>query len=593
MTVLQQAVKDGIYKLPADQSEASVADKLSLEFEHALYISHSSADGTLQSSYRDQMVSVNANLKRNTELRDQVLQGIVSMNALSTMTTDQMAGTKLTQQMEVMKKEAEKQHILVQEEGPRIRRTHKGEELVENDQDMVNLETTFTNRPIRRRESAVEGDFHAGSPTELHESPTTVELPESFSPKSEVKASSPVESKTLRIDTQSSPKIGTHERKPSTPFKIDDVWSSIKKPERPPSFSTAPSRQVSGISMVNEGPGDDPDIDQLLQKTEDESPPYSPTVEDSDPSFVWTGKVIMGNVAEFSASARHIGGADLSKKIPWDELLPEELVVEGRIQIARANEYLCSLRWSSTTDVVIVSLSPASYHVAEEQFTTMWSYFNDRERYGVLKKSHLPGLRDMYLIPIGAGAIPLPEFMDILEDNNIPADRPDRMLLLVSIIRANTQPSAQGTPITADSSRFAQGSPSTSNDLPTSYTDDTRRASGAGIAPSNSLSMLPLGPPGNESFVTLAQRPTHSASHETPVPAPAPGQFSNGSSPDSVGRILGPYLSTPALQQIAAQDFDLRTLTEAQLCRFREVLETVPGAKSSHEILVKNLGPPR
>ena len=207
ITVLEQAVRDGAYHIPAGQSEDSVAHKLSLEFEHALYLSHSSPDGTLQNSYRAQMASVIANLKRNTELRDQVLQGTVSMNALSTMTTDQMAGTELIKQMEVMKKEAEKQHILVQEEGPRIRRTHKGEELVENDQDMVNIETTFASRPIRRRESAVESDTDAGGQMEIHTSPTTVELPESLSPKSDVKATSPVENKPLRVDTQDSPKL--------------------------------------------------------------------------------------------------------------------------------------------------------------------------------------------------------------------------------------------------------------------------------------------------------------------------------------------------------------------------------------------------
>ena len=338
--------------------------------------------------------------------------------------------------------------------------------------------------------------------------------------------------------------------------------------------------------MANEGPGDDPDIDQLLQKTEDESPPYSPTEDDSDPSVIWRGKVTMGNVAEFTADARHIGGADLSKRIPWSHLMPSNLIVEGRIQIARANEYLCSLRWSSTTDVVIVSLSPTGDHASEEQFTTMWSYFNDRERYGVLRKSHLSTLRDMYLIPIGAGAIPLPEFMDILEDNNIPADRPDRMLLLVSIVRANTQPSAQGTPITADSTKIPQGSPSTLSNLPTSSSDDTRRISGAVVAPS--ISMSPLAPPGNSSFASPIQTSPTSASHEASA---AP--FSNGSSPDLVGQILGPHLSTPALQQLAAQGFDLRTLNEMQLTRFKEVLETVPGAKSSHEVLVSNLGPPR
>ena len=57
----------------------------------------------------------------------------------------------------------------------------------------------------------------------------------------------------------------------------------------------------------------------------------------------------MDSIAKFSAAARHVGGADLTRSstpLPWSDILQKELRIAGRIDQEKANEYLCSQRSS-------------------------------------------------------------------------------------------------------------------------------------------------------------------------------------------------------------------------------------------------------
>ena len=64
----------------------------------------------------------------------------------------------------------------------------------------------------------------------------------------------------------------------------------------------------------------------------------------------------MAGIASFHGTGRHVAGADLSATLPWHTLIPTSLTIEGRISTERAEEYLCSLKWSTTTDVIVVAL---------------------------------------------------------------------------------------------------------------------------------------------------------------------------------------------------------------------------------------------
>ncbi|KAL1964563.1 hypothetical protein VTN77DRAFT_6860 [Rasamsonia byssochlamydoides] len=82
-------------------------------------------------------------------------------------------------------------------------------------------------------------------------------------------------------------------------------------------------------------------------------------------------------VAEFSSSARHVGGADLSGKIPWSQLVPPTLLVDGRIDIQLASNYLCGLRFSTSTDVTVLSMNAPDSPAERAQFDKLFNYFVD------------------------------------------------------------------------------------------------------------------------------------------------------------------------------------------------------------------------
>ncbi|KZF21075.1 SPOC-domain-containing protein [Xylona heveae TC161] len=443
--LVRDAQKQGSYSLPAGQRPESVAAQLALGVEHAVFITHSAE---ANEAYRTKCRSIMFNIKKNPALRDRLLSGSLSSEEFSQMSTDEMASEELQQRNAEMKTLADKQHMLIQEEGPRIRRTHKGEELVEDDEQLGGShETIFNPAAPRRRESQMETSEAKSpdhSPGGRSESPATVELPEDVG----VTRPAAAARKPPKLDIGASPKSSVAARRSSSAFNIQDVWSSVQSPdtEKQRSLSSAqpPSRKVSEHQPGSSSAvGADPEIDQLLKDEEPDSPPYSPTDYHPEPGVIWQGKVSMSTMAEFSASAKHVGGADLSINIPWSQLIPETLSVDGRIDVNRANQYLCGLRWSQTTDVSVLALTPSGRGpAAQADFDKLFNYFSERKRYGVVGKHPDPAVKDIYVVPLDAGMGKKPDFVEILEHCTIEEPRPERMFLVTFVVRANTTPSS-------------------------------------------------------------------------------------------------------------------------------------------------------
>jgi len=71
---------------------------------------------------------------------------------------------------------------------------------------------------------------------------------------------------------------------------------------------------------------------------------------------------------------------------------------------AKRPKYLCSLRYSSKTDIAVVSLSPAGGDAAQQEFRQLFDYFHSKNRYGVVgsktlaqRARHLPYPRRAWL----------------------------------------------------------------------------------------------------------------------------------------------------------------------------------------------------
>src|SRR5690606_38232961 len=92
--------------------------------------------------YAGQCRTLAFNLKNNEDLSSNLFNNKLSPTVLAVMTSNELASKELQRELAEMKAKVEKQSILIAEEGPRVRRTHKGEEFIESDNEMQADEET-------------------------------------------------------------------------------------------------------------------------------------------------------------------------------------------------------------------------------------------------------------------------------------------------------------------------------------------------------------------------------------------------------------------------------------------------------------------
>ncbi|KAF7505502.1 hypothetical protein GJ744_000749 [Endocarpon pusillum] len=417
------AQKQGKFGIPAGQTADGLGTQLGLGVEHALYHILSNGSGEPNDAYKSQVRTIMFNVKKNDALRDGLLDGSITGQHLARMSPEDMASREQQLRDAKIKQEQEKQHVIVQEQGPRIRRTHKGEEYVDETQQIA-AEPDVMDAPVRRRESGVDPDMRE------MKSPTTPILGGPKSP----------DGKPLSINTQVRPRPSTDpERKSSQVFNIQDVWSSVQgSPDgERPAFPQIPYQSGGQAQRTNQTAAD-AEIDALLKDEDIESPPYSPKSYDGDNAIIWRGSVNMGPVARFQASARKAAGADVENLgLSWQQLIPNILTIEGRIDPARADSYLCGLRHSTTSDVIVVSLRASDIPNDQHQFNVLFHYFKTRNRYGVGVNPSNSAIKDIYLIPLEAGSEKKPELLQLLDNDKIETPIQEDMLLVPFVIKTS------------------------------------------------------------------------------------------------------------------------------------------------------------
>ncbi|KAJ6438812.1 tat pathway signal sequence [Purpureocillium lavendulum] len=502
--VITALVKKKEFEIPEEETEDTMAEKYALQIERAVFDTHPVANGNKE--YSQQIKSLAFNLKNNPEICRGLMDGIHSPSTLAVMTSEQLASAELQRQTAEMRAKAEKQSILyTQDTGPRVRRTHKGEEVVED-------ESVINDAPIPMAGGPRRG---AGAPSD-HQSPI-------------------VKRESVSGETGRPPSQGGGQSPTLSNFDIKKVFSTVKSP------TAAHNRRPSAPVIHTNGPGFDPDVDRMLQD-ETESPPYSPTEESHDPDVIWKGSLAMSSIADFPATAKHVGGANFAAFGPWSRLIPKRMTVAGRIQQQSAIEYLCSLRYSNLTDIVVVSIAPATAD-AQPEFNTLVDYFLSKNRYGVVGDKVAGNVRDTYLVPVPAGEDGHPEFMLNLVDNHIPATRTEPMLLAVFVYRNDPDQLRQAQEASAMQALHAAASP-------------TPAAAAAQGQRSNSTSgpaFSPATPQGafGQQYSPGAGAPAQSA---TPVPIPQPPHTTTrpGGTPHAGGAAPTPSQSPPvpaAVQQ--------------------------------------------
>ncbi|KAL9113892.1 MAG: hypothetical protein Q9227_002026 [Pyrenula ochraceoflavens] len=432
------AQKEGSYSIPSGRTITDVGNDLGLRVEHALYVRLSGGAGEPSGLYTDQLRTINFNVKKNGALRDRILNGSLSPAALAVLPASEMASKELQERDEQMRRESEKQHMIIQEPGPRIRRTHKGEEYVDESHQVAEESTN-----PHRRASMMEDDLGD------RKSPEPVE-------KDTVKAAaSPVRSqKPTRIDTRAPPRpAAAPERKSSSNFNIQNVWSSVQgSPDADRPHFGHSSRQASNQGPSPTGPGAqaDAEIDALLKDDAPESPPYSPKDYPEDTETIWKGTIEMMPVAQFRASAKFAAGAkplsiENLDSFKWSKMIPQVFAIDGRIKPEVADNYICGLKYSHSTDVVIITISPQNDQ-DRAGFDALFDYFTTRTRFGVGASHANPAVKDIYLIPIEKEEVPekRAEFLHLLESPFLTEAAPERFFLATFAVKLPELTGQQG-----------------------------------------------------------------------------------------------------------------------------------------------------
>ncbi|KAM0501535.1 hypothetical protein ACHAP8_004523 [Fusarium lateritium] len=544
--VLASMLKQGDLQLEEENTVESLSETFALQVERSVYDTYPVPKG--QKEYNQQIKSLSFNLKNNPELCQGLVYKTLSPTILATMTSEQLASSEMQKQTAEMKAKAEKQSILyTSETGPRVRRTHKGEEVVDDETFVNDSAVPLPPGPRRPDPQHVKKEPAAGDQPDL--------------------ASHPQQND----DKQRSPS--------QAEFDIAKVFSSVKSP------TVSQNRRPSALVTGANGPGVDLDVDRMLQD-ENESPPYSPTEETQDPDVVWRGSLAMSSIADFQATAKYIGGANFASVGPWSNLIPKRLTVAGRITEQAAIEYLCGLRYSKSTDIIVVSLTPVS-PVAHAEFLALMKYFTDKKRYGVIGDKTIANVRDTYLVPVPPGEDNYPEFMLNLVDNKIPRVREEPMLLAVFVYHTEPEQLKQlRDGVTAQQDTSGVGSPT-----PAAHAQRSNSTASAGPAFSPATPQAPQG-----GFPPQSSPAQWQSATQTPVPIPQPPNYAKPQPPPvappkvtdaykhqaqqagiiAAQEMLGPWINAPTVQFILPQAYQM---ARKEWEVVRRVLECDPKAR--------------
>lgn len=195
---VKELVKQGEYTLPTGSTVQDVASQTGLRIEHALYHIQATGSGEPNEAYKQQLRAISFNVKKNHALGVRLLQGDLTPHKLANMDPKDMASEEQKRKDAATMKVMEKQHTIIEQEGPRIRRTHKGEEYVDESRQVA-AESATSNAPVRKA-SMAEQDGDVKSPDLAVKSPTQTSRPS--------------------VDTAA-------RRQSSANFDIDKVWSNV------------------------------------------------------------------------------------------------------------------------------------------------------------------------------------------------------------------------------------------------------------------------------------------------------------------------------------------------------------------------------
>lgn len=346
--------------------------------------------------YTNKIRSIAFNLKKNPSLAREVVWGGISPTKLAEMTSEEMASKEMKEFMEKVRIQSEINVTLVNWAGPRFRKTHKGDELVED--------------PWRPSQTPVPGDsvVTAGGSLISESSSKTAEgdvqpKDHAMLGKMEVFGNSRHRSSLAALRSRV---------QPISPG-AGNVWDFHAKPSGRSHCDNSPPHSPPAAmedDKTNEETLEAAEV-WAVMNSEADNGEDTPMEKRKRPE--WIGRIEMNNVASLCAIPHLVGGPEYISGVKWIELLDEVLQIDGGTSPAMVGSYLQTIGSSKSTTIILVYLTPLDDNDKVEM-QKLYRYFKRTNGSGIVRRHHHKCIRSVHLMFM-EGHDPLPAWFSSLE----------------------------------------------------------------------------------------------------------------------------------------------------------------------------------
>lgn len=443
------------------------------EVEHALFKEHAEPEPNGQrgpkQKYMAKFRALSYNLKSNEPFRQRIARKELDAQAVATMAPEDLLSAEQRAMADAVREQSMRASVKQVDEAPTARQTHKGMEVIESSDAFATVGREMP-PPISipsRRDSSGSGmqmspppplTPASGDEMQLDHSPTVTHSPR-------VGQSPQIPASPATSDREGS---NRPEARRSVSINLDSVWGASTAAPTSGEGTPAGEGGADEYNPVSATHGDDRDYDDILHG--DASGPSTsaarpaapviagPELTDLDP--VWFGPVHMPDEGTFPAVGVQVAGRNLGLAAEtWQEILPPQLNMAGRLPVKTASDYLVQNTFTQTRELIILALVPdqSGPSAAEPNKPTaaaaiktndhLIHYFSSKQRYGVAPPPrHLRFVRDTYIVPLKRDD-PMPEFIDLLDSHLLgERPRPQDVLLAVLVLQRGLVPLAVAPP---------------------------------------------------------------------------------------------------------------------------------------------------
>ncbi|KAK4053932.1 Transcription factor bye1 [Microbotryomycetes sp. JL221] len=477
------------------------ASSFSENVEQELFEGHAEVEKNVRgprTKYLNKFRSLHFNLRTNAAFRSRISSSELTPKQIVNMSADDLMTPELKAMADSVRAASLKHSVKEALAAPTAKRTHKGEEAIENidiaaqaaqeelalakkaERDardaMVTDETQETSTPHSPtpRDSASTEPNSARTGHRVSLSGTTafditaedigLDLDDELR---EANTSMQSDRRTSIVEDIDMPPAERPRQRAS--FDMSSILSKIKAPTKsttpeadPPASDPTAGGQDEEDDFGGKASRVDEDFEEALLRGEDAVKRRNSgirTVSLDERPTVWSGDVLVTDQGGFPANVKQLGGRYVGlEPETWKRMLPKSMSTDGRIPTATAVKYLIECAISPTRELFVLAALPdlsgptdsSPYKPSAEKclgkYQHILDFYTKKDRIGVVApKGELKQVvKDIYLMPLRTDDF-LPEYVDLLDEHEVPAkgSRDRDLILVVIVAQKNLVPTAR------------------------------------------------------------------------------------------------------------------------------------------------------